>query len=275
MRTLLLALLWLLPLVSHAEEGPMLRVEIMGVESTPYTMDCVGEDDRCVARNLWYLYEARVKQVISGRFDAPTVTVAVYAHSEYARDFFDDWFVALNTFENEDNAKKLGTRYFMRELVLPETTVCLPKDRTESLERGQYSEHPRMKSDGHRCFATQEFTGHDPIADCFDSVDAEEVLECLEKAVAGARKDLTETEAMILKKYEKEYDHGPWLEARTDAFAAYERMRTTFVEYQRNVCAFEATQAGNAETRRELELRCEYRMIQERIRLLYRQRELN
>lgn len=276
MRTLLLALLWLLPLVSHAEEGPLLRVEIIDVESTPYSSDCVDDDDdRCIVWNLWYLYEARVKQVISGHFDAPTVTVAMYAHGKYNTGSFDDWYIVLNTFENERNAKILGTRYFMREPIQPETTVCLPKAHTEALDDENYFEHPSMKSEGRRCFDTQEFTDRSPLSDCFDSADEEDKPECLEKVVERARKELAETEMAILRKHEKHYDQDPWLEVRTDAFTAYGRMRTTFQEYQRSVCAFEATMAGNTEARRELELSCEYAMIRERIRLLYRQRELH
>lgn len=277
MRTILL-ILFLMLAPSVRAESALLRVEILGVESTDYTMDCMdpGDDEAgCILWNVWHLYEARVKQVVSGEFIGRRLTFAMYAHSQYNDGTFDDWYVALEKFENADTAKKLGTQYFTREPKLPRAYVCFENARASAFDREAFAEDPRIKLNGNSCYDTSSFLDEDEFSICYDLGDDELSLACWEKGIRNTEKQLAEIERRMRLGYQDVYDDGPWREVRSKAFSAFDRSAAEFRRYRKATCAFEATMSGAAEYRRRLELECENRLLNERIRMLHRQRLLN
>jgi len=277
MRAILLTLFLVLAPSARAE-SVLLRVEILGVESTNYTMECLdpGDDEAgCIVWNLWYIYEARVKQVVSGEFAGRTVIFAMYAHSQYNPDTFDDWYVVIEQFENADTAKKLGTPYFTQNPKLPRTYVCFENARASAFDREAFLEDPRVKSDGNSCYDTLSFLDEDEFYSCEDLDDDESSQVCRQNSVKNAEKNLVEIERRIRLKYQEAYGDWPWREVRSKAFAAFDRSVAEFRRYRKATCAFEATRSGAAEYRRRLELECDNRLLNERIRMLYRQQWLN
>lgn len=272
-RVVLLAFLLLLTTNARAADT-LLRIEILHVESTDYTMDCrePGDDEAgCIIWNQWNVYKARVKQVVSGAYGARDVVFAMYQHSQYSPGAFKDAYVFIESFKNPDTARKLGTPYAVHDLVLPRSYVCMDKDRLRSLEGDLFEEDPDFRFEWGGCLDETRFSDDDAFSVCDDLGSEALQMACKERAVSAADKALVDTERQLHRKYSDRFDEGPWVDVRSEAFGAFETSAGEFREYRKATCAFEATLSGAAEYRRKSEIECEYRMIGERVRMLYRQ----
>jgi hypothetical protein len=278
MRALLPALLWLMLPVARAED-PLLRLELIGVESTDYTMDCLQPgaiEQGCLVWNLWHVYDVRVKQVLKGEFPGDRLRVAMYAHWALNIEAVDDVFGVVSRFENLDTAGKLGTPYFIRDYDLSQRYVCIPETVARDLDPDAMPENPAIDVPERTCYDVERIGSDASAPDCGDLGEREDELACRERRLHADETALKEIEQRLRVRHEaqaRESETG----ARQGRLRAYDRSVADFRRYLGSTCAFEATQSGvidaDEEDRRSLELACRSRMIQQRIRLLHRQRQ--
>lgn len=272
-RVVLLAFLLLLATNARAADT-LLRIEILHVESTGYTMDCQepGDDESgCIIWNQWNVYKARVKQVVSGAYGERDVAFAMYQHSQYSPGAFKDAYVFIESLKNLDTARKLGTPHVAYDLVLPRSYVCMDKDRLRSLKGDLFEEDPDFRFEWGGCLNEDRFSDADAFYVCDDLESEALQMACKERVVSAADKELVDTERQLRQKYNDRFDDGPWADVRSQAFGAFEKSAGEFRKYRKATCAFEATLSSAAEYRRKSEIECEYRMIGERVRMLYQQ----
>ena len=276
MRTAILVLLWCCIPAAWAEEA-LIEVEMVGVEATAYTMDCVGpaEDTAdCIPWNNWYVYEGRVVDVLHGRFEGEEVRFALYAHSGFDLDVMNRLYVLVDRFEQAETAEKIGTPWYAREHYWPRQVVCLPQAYVAQQDDREDPALQHLQRDGMRCRWTGLFSNTERSGGCGDIEDALPRIACSAHEGRRVEHALAETEDRIRDRNRELYAREPWSQARDRAFAWFDRAAKAYRSDRDATCGFVATRVGvsgpAAIERREEEVACRERMNLERIRLLHR-----
>lgn len=267
---------------AHAQNA-LLELDMLGVESTGITMDCLEEGDieaGCIPSNVWYIYEARVRDVIAGNFPEDRVKFALYAHSKLDFEGNRIWYVQMEHLKSTTLAERLGTPYGVWKFWWPDTYVCIDDEFVAGLRVDADVLDARVHAEGDACFVQSQMFQLNPevsVVDTGCSGHLDEVGEtaCLEADVARQDTELRELERRFRKMHRLDFDGGLKRDARRQAFDAYDKSGRDFQRYMNTTCAFEASLALEESQRREFELECRWRLMDDRIRMLYRQRNLN
>jgi len=78
---------------AEPDTGLLVRVRVTDVAYTDYypADDCPPEQE-CIVGNTWFRYDAKVREVIRGRYSQPTLQFANLQHAYFSRKPHD-WFV--------------------------------------------------------------------------------------------------------------------------------------------------------------------------------------
>lgn len=93
----------------------VLRVEVTEVKFTDLYPTC-ADGDECVPFYFWYKYRARVKDVISGEWQASEVEFAHLQHAEFTRNVTRDCYVVLEP-ANQNLQTNIGVPLLAVELL--------------------------------------------------------------------------------------------------------------------------------------------------------------
>ena len=88
----------------------VLRVQVITREQTPFATQACTQD--CASRFYWYVYTARVTEVVKGTFASRTVSFANAQHAHFVRGITDDWYVRLAHSPDATEAK-IGVAYLV------------------------------------------------------------------------------------------------------------------------------------------------------------------
>lgn len=278
---LLLITLWATAPTAHAE-SQLLRVQLLRASFTDYSADCVTPEkpeELCVPWSFWHIYEARVSQVIRGTYEKPTIKFAYYQSSRFGFEVFADAFVLLEEFDNSDTKNKLGVNFYASRFDFPGEHVCMPTEILDSLRIADEPFEVIFQSGPKSCVHRSDFDSmpwRSDHEDCSDQPDIDAELKCRKDALVAVTAELESLERSVFERFSDRYSRPPWKRRKATAARALQDSRRSFRQYLKSVCDFESTLSGligpEAFTGDPvLQLECRYRMIQERIRLLYQQ----
>lgn len=278
---LLLIILWAIAPIAQAE-SQLLRVQLLRATSTDYSADCVTPEEPeelCVPWSFWHIYEARVSQVIRGTYGKPTIRFAYYQSTRFGFEVFADAFVLIEEFDNLDTKNKLGVNFYANGFDFPGEHVCMPAEVLDSLRTEDAPFEVIFQSGPESCVYRSDFDSLPWRSDheyCSNQPDIDAELKCRADALGVATAELESLERSIFERFSDRYSRPPWKHRKATAARALQDSRRSFRRYLKAVCDFESTLSdligpeyftGDP----ALQIECRYRMIQERIQLLYQQ----
>jgi len=75
---------------------------------------CYGEDgDDCGAWRHYYLYKAKVRQVLDGNVSEKNILFVNSQHTYLKKKYLKNWLIFLHEIQNDEQAKKLGANYIV------------------------------------------------------------------------------------------------------------------------------------------------------------------
>ncbi|RYV01219.1 hypothetical protein SOPP22_12485 [Shewanella sp. OPT22] len=90
----------------------LLVVDVNSAKYTDYSnVSCDNSD--CIIMRTWFLYEAKVVDVIGGNYKADTIKFANMQHSYFVDEATHKWYVQLRKFKSKSVAKKLSRQYYV------------------------------------------------------------------------------------------------------------------------------------------------------------------
>ena len=95
-----------------SQDQLLLIVKVTDVQYTDYsTASC--PDDNCIVVRTWFVYEADVLEVLSGKFDDSKISFANMQHSYYVDEYTNEWYLLINKFDDLSSIEKLKTKYYV------------------------------------------------------------------------------------------------------------------------------------------------------------------
>lgn len=119
--------------IDKAETPPLaiLELELKSSLDTKYYPEC-GED--CMPWSTWFLYKAKVKRVLYGKYQKPTIEFVRLQHTGLVNVKNMTAFVEIDEFTNTNAIENLGTLYFATDFEFPREIVCLRTSMIEALD---------------------------------------------------------------------------------------------------------------------------------------------
>ncbi|WP_412973187.1 hypothetical protein [Glaciecola sp. MF2-115] len=108
-------------------EQLVLRVEVLSQEGTDLYIDCkdLADDQVCIPFHFWYIYTAKILDVVSGDYSSEKIRFARLQHGERIGDSLKDVFVVLEDFENKTNSEQIGATAYASSFSVVEKVVCI------------------------------------------------------------------------------------------------------------------------------------------------------
>ncbi len=118
-------------------EKMLLHVSVKKQQYTDYSTPCKTEKNSefdCIPFYFWYIYNAKVLNIIEGDYKNKKIKFAVLQHGEYQKYYVKDVYVIVEEFENTETINKLKTKYFSNGVIHSNEVVCLPKEFIEPIK---------------------------------------------------------------------------------------------------------------------------------------------
>lgn len=108
-------------------EQLVLRVEVLSQEGTDFYIECkdLAEDQVCIPFHFWYIYTAKIIDVVSGDYNSEKIRFARLQHGERVGDSLKDVFVVLEYFKNKTNSEQIGVTAYASSFSAVEKVVCM------------------------------------------------------------------------------------------------------------------------------------------------------
>ncbi len=78
----------------------------------PSSSQC-SEGFDCIPMSFWYTHEAKVLDVINGKYDEQIIKFAILSHADYLKEIKKEWYVQLKPFENKQITNEIGALYYI------------------------------------------------------------------------------------------------------------------------------------------------------------------
>ena len=108
------------------------------------------EVDVCWQFYSWHTYRAKIKEVIYGEIKSNVIYFAAYAHTEFNKQYLQDFYVRLKPLD-EDRKKFLGVNYYADDHESPRKTICLKEKLPE-----RYSREYLAQDREYHCYYTED-----------------------------------------------------------------------------------------------------------------------
>jgi len=136
--------------ISVADEI-LLRIDVIKQIYTDYYPKCKGKN--CISTHFWFVHEASVKQVITGKYEQSTVKYANLQHANFIDEYVTDIYVILKQIKNKELRKQLGVSYYIKGFHSANKIVCLPTKFVESFKQSNEKlESPYFSSEKESCY---------------------------------------------------------------------------------------------------------------------------
>jgi hypothetical protein len=124
-------------------ESLLLHVKVNKQKYSDYSPSC--ESEGCVNMSSWYIYHAKVLDVIEGEYLNKKIKFVVLQHAEYIKEYVKDVYVVVEEHESKEFLENFGTQYYSNGIIKPFTSVCFPKDKLKT--NSQLGKAPLISND--------------------------------------------------------------------------------------------------------------------------------
>ncbi len=139
MKRYILIILSLLFLAEVSAEPISLRVEVTKQSFSGLHPPC--KSDNCIPWHFWYVFEAKVLDVLDGEYSKTDIKFVRLQHAGWADFALKEMYVVVDELSNKEISKELEANLVASHMTFPREVVCIPKEIVDTLpSKNKYKE---------------------------------------------------------------------------------------------------------------------------------------
>ena len=132
-------------------EPIFLKVAIKNQKATDYYPAC--ESEKCVPWSFWYVFDAKVINVLDGEYNKDEVRFAHLQHAAWNELVLKEMYIVVDKFTNNETSNKVDSKFYALYMGTPKKIVCIPPKILNKLPSNSKYEEKSFYSS---CFETDD-----------------------------------------------------------------------------------------------------------------------